>query len=177
MSIALNKGRAALATRQQAMQAFWAERTAQERKLLTIGAVVAGLALVYAVFFEPAWNGRIELQKSLPELRQQAAQLQALAREAGELSRQTPVQVAPMSRDSVDASLKARGLSAQSLSMTGEYARVQLNGAPFANVMLWLDGLRREGRIAVQEAKITAQSKAGLVDATLTLHQSPGVTQ
>ena len=37
--------------------------------------------------------------------------------------------------------------------------------------------LRREGRIAVQEAKITAQSKAGLVDATISLHQSPGVTR
>ncbi|OBV37259.1 type II secretion system protein GspM [Janthinobacterium psychrotolerans] len=177
MSIALNKGRAALATRQQALLAFWAERTAQERKLLSIGAVVAGLALVYAVLFEPAWNGRIALQKSLPELRQQAAVLQSLAREAGELSRQAPVQVAPMNRESLDASLKARGLAPQSLSLTGEYARVQLNGVPFASVMLWLDGLRREGRIAVQDAKITAQGKAGMVDATLSLHQSPGVTR
>lgn len=64
MSAALNKGRALVAARRQALQAFWAERTAQERKLLTIGGVVAGLALVYAVFFEPAWNGRIELQKA-----------------------------------------------------------------------------------------------------------------
>ena len=177
MSIALNKGRAALATRQQAMQAFWAERTAQERKLLTIGAVVAGLALVYAVFFEPAWNGRIALQKSLPELRQKAAVMQSLAREAEELSRQAPVQVASMNREGLDASLKARGLAPQSLSLTGEYARVQLNGVPFASVMLWLDGLRREGRIAVQDAKITAQAKAGLVDATISVHQSPGVTR
>lgn len=177
MSIALNKGRAALATRQQAMQAFWMERTAQERKLLTIGAVVAGVALVYAVFFEPAWNGRIALQKSLPELRQKAAVMQSLAREAEELSRQAPVQVAPMNREGLDVSLKARGLAPQSLSLTGEYARVQLNGVPFASVMLWLDGLRREGRIAVQDAKITAQAKAGLVDATISLHQSPGVTR
>ncbi|APA70596.1 MULTISPECIES: type II secretion system protein GspM [unclassified Janthinobacterium] len=177
MSAALNRGRAVLAGRQQAVQAFWAERTQQERKLLAIGGVVAGLALVYAVFFEPAWTGRIELQKSLPELRQSAAQLQALAREAGELSRQTPVQVAPMSRAGLEASLKARGLTPQSLSLTGEYARVQLTGVPFASVMLWLDGLRREGRIAVQEAKITAQTKAGLVDASLSLHQSPGAAR
>ncbi|MEG1054545.1 MAG: type II secretion system protein GspM, partial [Janthinobacterium sp.] len=68
-------------------------------------------------------------------------------------------------------------LAPQSLSMTGEYARVQLTGVPFASVMLWLDGLRREGRIAVQEAKITAQGKAGLVDASLTLHQSPGAAR
>ena len=64
-----------------------------------------------------------------------------------------------MARESLDASLKARGLAPQSLSLTGEYARVQLNGVPFASVMLWLDGLRREGRVAVQEAKITAQTK------------------
>lgn len=174
---AVNKGRAALAARQQSMQAFWAGRTAQERKLLSIGAAVAGVALVYAVFFEPAWNGRIALQKSLPELRQKAAVLQSLAREAGELSRQAPVQVASMNREGLDASLKARGLAPQSLSLTGEYARVQLNGVPFSNVMLWLDGLRREGRIAVQDAKITAQGKAGQVDATISLHQSPGVTR
>ena len=177
MSAAVNRGRAVLAARQQAVQTFWSERTPQERKLLSIGAVVAGLALVYAVFFEPAWTGRSELQKSLPELRQNAAQLQALAREAGDLARQAPVQVAPMSRDSIDASLKARGLAPQSLSLTGEYARVQLNGVPFASVMLWLDGLRREGRVAVQDAKITAQGKAGLVDASLTLHQSPGAAR
>ncbi len=177
MSAAVNKARAALVGQQQAAQAFWAQRTQQERKLLSLGAVVAGLALVYAVCFEPAWTGRIELQKSLPELRQNAAQLQALAREAGDLARQTPVQVAPMNRASLEASLKARGLVPQSLSLTGEYARVQLNGVPFAGVMLWLDGLRREGRIAVQEAKITAQTKAGLVDASLSLHQSPGVTR
>ena len=103
--------------------------------------------------------------------------MQALAREAGELARQAPVQVAPMSRASLEASLKARGLAPQSLSLTGEYARVQLNGVPFASVMLWLDGLRRDGRIAVQEATITAQSKAGLVDATFSLHQSPGATR
>lgn len=113
----------------------------------------------------------------MPELRQKAAVLQSLAREAGELSRQAPAQVAPMNRQGLDASLKARGLAPQSLSLTGEYARVQLNGVPFASVMLWLDGLRREGRIAVQDAKITAQSKAGLVDATLSLHQSAGVTR
>ena len=177
MSAAVNRGRAVLAARQQAVQTFWSERTPQERKLLSIGAVVAGLALVYAVFFEPAWTGRSELQKSLPELRQNAAQLQALAREAGDLSRQAPVQVAPMTRASLVASLKARGLAPQSLSMTGEYARVQLTGVPFASVMLWLDGLRREGRIAVQEAKITAQTKAGLVDASLSLHQSPGAVR
>ena len=177
MSAGLNKGRALVAARRQALQAFWAERTAQERKLLTIGGVVAGLALVYAVFFEPAWNGHIALQKSLPELRQKAAVMQSLAREAEELSRQAPVQVASMNREGLDASLKARGLAPQSLSLTGEYARVQLNGVPFASVMLWLDGLRREGRIAVQDAKITAQAKAGLVDATISLHQSPGVTR
>lgn len=177
MSAALNKVRAALTGQEQNLQAFWTQRTQQERKLLAIGGVVAGLALVYAVFFEPAWTGRIELQKSLPELRQSAAQLQALAREAGDLSRQTPVQVAPMSRAGLEASLKARGLTPQSLSLTGEYARVQLTGVPFASVMLWLDGLRREGRIAVQEAKITAQTKAGLVDASLNLHQSPGAAR
>jgi len=177
MNAVVNKGRVALAGGQQALQVFWSERTPQERKLLTIGGVVAGLALVYAVFFDPAWSGRIALQEKLPQLRQNAAQLQALALEAGDLARQTPVQVAPMNKESLGVSLKAKGLTPQSLSVTGEYVRVQLNDVAFSNVMLWLDGLRRQDRVAVQEAKITAQTKAGQVDATLTLHQSPGAAR
>ena len=40
--------------------------------------------------------------------------------------------------------------------------------------MIRSDAQRREGRISVQEAAITAQGGAGQVDATLTLRQDAG---
>jgi general secretion pathway protein M len=160
-------------TREQLALA-WRARTEQERKMLTIGFAVVAAALLYALFIAPALGGRAQLQKDLPRLRQESAQLSAMAREAAELARQPATQVAPMTRDSVAASLAAMSITPQSLTVSGESARLQLAGVSFANLVAWLDAQRRENRIAVQEAVIGAQGAAGQVDATLTLRQDVG---
>jgi general secretion pathway protein M len=154
--------------------AYWVARTDQERKFLTVGAAVLAVTLGYLVLIAPALEGRAQLRRSLPQLRQQAAQLQALAQEATALNGQPAPQVAPMTREALSSSLGTRGLTAQSLSMTGEYAKLQLNNASFANLVMWLDAQRRENRVAVQDAVITALPAAGQVDASLTLHQNTG---
>lgn len=163
-----------IAQARERMAVAWLARTEQERKFLTIGAVAAALALVYALFVAPALAGRAQLEKDLPQLRQQDAQLRAMALEAGELARQPAAQVAPMTRESLSASLLALGITPASLAMTGEFARVQLTGVAFANLVGWLDAQRRENRIGVQDAAISAQGSAGQVDATLTLRQDGG---
>lgn len=161
--------------RYRAMAAqFWQARTEQERKFLAAGGAVLALALAYSVLLAPAMDGRARLRKELPELRQQAAELQALAMQASALKGQTAAAPAPMTRDSLNASLATRGLTAQSVSITGEYARLQLNGVSFPGLVEWLAALRREGRVTVQEAAIVAQATPGMVDATLTLQQNTG---
>ena len=152
----------------------WMARTEQERKFLTIGAGVVVGALVYLLFISPATTGRAQLEKALPQLRQEAAQLRTMAVEASELSRQPPAQGAPMSRETLTASLTGVGLTPQSVTLTGEFAKVQLSAVPFANLVGWLDAQRRDGRISVTEASIGAQGDGGKVDATLTLRQEPG---
>jgi general secretion pathway protein M len=156
---------------------FWEARSEQERQFLSIGGALMLLLLVYGTLFAPAMEGRAQLEKSLPQLRQQAAQLQALAAEAATLGGSVPVQVTPMTSAILNGSLKARGLTAQSVGVTGEFAKLELRGVSFATLVQWLDVLRRENRIAVQEASITAQAVPGIVDATLTLHQGPGGQQ
>jgi general secretion pathway protein M len=159
-----------------AASVYWLARTGQERQFLTAGGVVILLALVYAILIAPALDGRERLQKSLPLLRQNAAEMQALARQAGELANQPKLEVMPMNRDSLNASLAARGLTPQSLSVTGEYAKLQFKGVAFPALVNWLDTVRRENRIAVQEANVlappTGAPQNGQVDATLTLHQA-----
>ena len=154
--------------------AYWMARTEQERKFLAVGAGVALLSLLYLILLAPALEGRERLRGSLPELRQQAAQLRALAAEATQLANQPVAQAAPMTREALEASLKARGINPASLTMTGEYAKMQLNDVSFANLMAWLDAQRRENRVAVQEAVFTAQTELGQVDASLTLRQNLG---
>lgn len=154
--------------------AYWLARTEQERKFLSAGGAVLLLALIYAVLIDPAVTGRARLKAALPELRQQAAQMQALSAEASALAAAPQVQVTPMTREALAASLATRGLTPQSLTMTGEYAKLQLNGVSFANLMAWLDAQRRENRIGLQDGVVTALAAPGQVDANLTLRQNTG---
>jgi general secretion pathway protein M len=112
------------------------------------------------------------LRRALPELRQQAAQLDALAAEARAVAAQPAPAVAPVTREALAASMTAGGLNPASLSVSGEYTKVQLNGVSFANLMAWLDAQRRDSRLMVQDAQFTAKDALGQVDATLTLRQS-----
>jgi general secretion pathway protein M len=153
--------------------AYWVARTDQERKLLAAGAAVVLLALAYLLLVAPALEGRAQLARALPQMRQQKAQLEAMAREAAELKAQPVPQVAPMTRESLTASLAASGLTATP-AMAGQRAQLQLKGASFANLVMWLDAQRRESRIAVQDAVFTALPTPGQVDANLTLHQESG---
>jgi general secretion pathway protein M len=155
-----------------AATAFWEARTEQERKLLTVGGAVVVLALIYAVLFAPAYDGRARLRTELPVLRQEAAEIQGLAREAQQLKGRSGVQVPPMTRTSLTTSLSARSLTAQSVSMTGEYAKLAFKEVQFAGLVTWLDAIRAENRIAVQDAIITPLAAPGVVDATITLRQA-----
>ena len=151
---------------------YWIARTAQERKFLLVGGGIVALTLLYLVLLEPALTGREQLRRSLPEMRQQAAQLDALAAEARAVAAQPAPAVVPLTREALAASMTASGLNPASLSVSGEYTKVQLNGVSFANLMAWLDAQRRDSRLLVQDAQFTAKDALGQVDATLTLRQS-----
>jgi general secretion pathway protein M len=157
--------------------AFWLARTQQERRFLTAGGAVVLAALLYMILVEPAVDGRAQLRRTLPLLRQQAAELQAMAQEARTLAQAPASQIPTLSRDAVDASLRGRGLTPQSLSTTGEYTKLQLNNVPFAGLAAWLDEQRHGNRLLVQDAVITALPAAGQVDAALTLRQNTGAPQ
>ena len=156
------------------MALAWMARTEQERKFLGIGGAFALLALVYALFIAPALDGRAELTKALPELRQKASSMQALSAEAIELARRPAPQVTPMSKETLTASLLTRSITAQSVVMSGEFAKLQLNGVSFANMYSWLEAQRREHRIQVEDLAVTASTPLGNVDAVLTLRQNSG---
>jgi len=150
---------------------WWSARTEQEQRMLSIGGAVLGLGLVWGVLIDPAMSGRAKLEKELPQLNQQVAELQALAGEATQLAAQPAVQPQPLSKDGVAARLQASGLSTQNLAVTGDYIKVEFKGVPFAGLVSWLDAVRREQRVTVQEGSVTQQGPAGQVDANLTLRQ------
>jgi general secretion pathway protein M len=178
----------AAAQYRERLNALWLARTAQERRFLAVGGAVVLLAFLYLVLVAPAVEGRAQLRRALPQLRQQAAELRSMADEANTLARAPKVQAAPLTREAIAAGLEGRGLKPQSLSVTGEYIKLQLNNVPFASLAAWLDEQRRANRVLVQDAVVTSLSAtagtpaagapaagvAGQVDAALTLRQNTG---
>lgn len=155
----------------QSARVFWNDRTAQERRLLSFGGLFLLLALVYIILLEPAIEGRTQLRKNLPVMRQQVAELQAMTGDASALTQAAAQPAGPVTQASVESSLGRQGMKAQSVNVTGEFVRLQLSGVPFAALAAWLDEARRAMRLSVTEATVNGLPQAGSVDANLTLRQ------
>ena len=155
----------------QSLTTFWSERNKREQNLLAVAIAVIVLGLLYVLLIDPALSGRAMLEKQLPALRQQAAEVRSLAKEASALGSKSGAAPAPMTRESIETSLTRKGLKPQAVSLTGDLAKVQLNEVPFADTVQWLEEMQRTARVSVVEANINAQEQAGTVNATLTLRQ------
>jgi general secretion pathway protein M len=151
--------------------AFWQERDVRERKILAFGALFLLLALVYLLFLNPALSGRTQLDKALPVMRQQAAELQGLAGQAAQLAQAGAPAVAPVTKESINAALARYTLKPQNVLMTGELTKVQFAEASFAQIVGWLDEMQRASRLSVVEATVEALPTLDRVNATLTLRQ------
>lgn len=155
----------------QSASEFWQARDPRERTMLTALGAFLLLALFYILLIEPALNGREQLSRSVPQLRQQVAEMQTLAKQARGLpppSQRTPT---PVTRESVTASLGSHGLTAQNLSVSGEMVRLQFSDVSFSSVMSWLGAVRSNSMLEVAEANIVALPQPDKVNATLTLRQ------
>jgi general secretion pathway protein M len=155
----------------QSAGTFWAARNRRERNMLIAATIVIIVGLIYALLIDPALSGRKDLEKTLPAMRQQTAEVQALAREAGSLNTRAATPPPAVTKESIDSSLNGKGLKAQNVTVTGELVRVQLNGASFAGVVDWLADMQRSARLSVIDANIEAQAQADTVNANLTLRQ------
>ena len=158
----------------QAASRFWAERNLREQRILLAGMAAIVAAMIYLLLVSPAQEGIARYQRSLPEMRQQVAQLQALTQEAVMLPQgdaaAAPAAV-PLSRETLEAALQRRGLKAENTSVAGEIVRLQLPGASFSALNEWLNEARAAFQLTVTEANITAQPTPDIVNASLTLRQ------
>jgi general secretion pathway protein M len=155
----------------QPLQEFWSGRNARERNMLSVAAAAILLALIYLLLIDPALEGREQLRKTLPNLRQQVAQMQALSKEAGELADADAPVVEPVSRTSVEAALSRNGLKSQNLSVNNGVIVAQFSGVSFAQLIRWLQDMQKTAMTTVVESNIVAQDQPDTVNATLTLRQ------
>ena len=155
----------------QSFSEFWAVRDARERAMLAVAALVVTFGLAYALLIDPALSGRDQLNKNLPVLRQQVAQMQALSKEAAALSGKSAAPLIAMSKENIEAALARNGLKPQSVILTGDFAKVQLAAVSFAGTLNWLDDLQKTALLSVIDANIVALPQPDMVNATFTLRQ------
>lgn len=155
----------------QSFSEFWAARDAREHAMLATATVVASLGLIYVLLIAPALTGREQLGKNMLVLRQQAAQLQALSKEAAAISASSAPAMTAMSRENIEAALARKSLKPQSVALTGNLAKVQLAAVSFAATLGWLDDMQKTAGLSVVDANIVALAQADTVDVTLTLRQ------
>jgi general secretion pathway protein M len=155
----------------QSFSEFWAVRDARERAMLAVAALVVTFGLAYALLIDPALAGRDRLNKNLPVLRQQVAQMQALSKEAAALSGKSAAPLIAMSKENIEAALARNGLKPQSVMLTGDFAKVQLAAVSFAGTLNWLDDMQKTALLSVVDANIVVLAQPDMVNATFTLRQ------
>lgn len=153
---------------------FWGARTQRERSVLGTGFMVLLAVLVWLILIDPAMQGRAQLQKELPVLREQLAQLQSMAREltkTGNSAAAPPSTTAPLARQMLESSLARKGLRPQSLEHNGELVRLKLSDASFAALVEWLADIQTSTQLVVTDANVIATEKLDKVNASLSLRQ------
>ncbi|MBI5430108.1 MAG: type II secretion system protein M [Nitrosomonadales bacterium] len=155
----------------QSLAEFWTARDARERTMLAAAGAVIALALIHILLVDPALSGRERLNRNLPALRQQVAQLQALAKEAAALSGKPAPAMSAITREGIEAALARKGLKPQNVMLSGDLVQVKLASVSFSGTMGWLEDMQKTALLSVADANIVALPQPDLVDATLTLRQ------
>ncbi len=153
---------------------FWSARNAREKTLLTWGSAVLAVVIAWSVLWAPAQEGRAHLLGVLPGMQRQLAQMTAQANEARALA-SVAQGVAPTGgalKDALTASLNDHGLAPTQVQVIGNAVQIQLKNASFPAWTSWLDDVRRQFKVQVVEAHVTALKEDGQVDLTASLQPS-----
>jgi general secretion pathway protein M len=147
----------------------------RERIMVSIAAVVVGLALVYVAAWSPLTSSVARLEQSVEEqqalkqwMQQSAAEVNQLRGAAGAADHRSLLAV-------VDQTSKQSqlGPAVKRIEPDGqELVRVTLEQASFDDVMTWLGGLQRSFGVSVADVSIDRQADSGRVNARLTLKRS-----
>jgi general secretion pathway protein M len=150
---------------------FWDARTMREKTLLTWGGVVLGVLLAYSVLWAPAQEGRARLASTLPAMQRRAAQMAAQANEARALAAaaQGAAPTGGALKNDLAASLAEHGLAPTEVQLAGNAVAIRLKNASFPAWTTWLDDVRKQFKVQVSEAHITALKADGQVDLTASL--------
>ena len=149
----------------------WNKRELRERRILIGVAILVLVSLVYLFAVQPAYTSIKNLENSTPSLKLQAATMTNMAAQYGDLSKTMAENIPTITRETVESTLARRNIKTQSLTVSNDIVRFQVNVVGYANLMEWILEMQKAARLTVNEVKLTALTEAGQVSAVVTLRQ------
>ena len=146
-----------------ALSAWWQELQGRQRRIVLLGAVVVGAALVWWVALAPALTTlrRAPAQHALLDAQLQNMQTLAAQARALQSAPKLPFEDALAS---LETSLQQKLGAAGRVVVSGERVTVTLKAAPADALAQWLTQVRVNARATVTDVRL-ARSGAGVVDA------------
>ena len=157
----------------EALKQFWSERAPRERAILLLGGVLLLAVIIYLVAIEPAWTGIGRLEKSLPQQRANAAELEALLAEVKALKGRPAVATmsATDARSALESSLGKAGIkAARIVPLSDGDVQLTFSDVPVSKWAPWLASVERELGARSTAVTVTGRDATpGNVDVDLAL--------
>jgi general secretion pathway protein M len=152
------------------LRAWWLGLGRRERVMTAAAGAFALLAILYLVALEPAWKARARLGTDLPRLREQAAEVDALAQEAKRLaSRGVAADSAGAARVALEQGLARASLGGVRVAVLDERRlTVSATGVPVTQWLAWAEEAARESRLRIAVVRISRTPVRAVVDAEAT---------
>jgi general secretion pathway protein M len=152
------------------LRAWWLGLGRRERAMTAAAGSFALLALLYLIAIEPAWKARERLGAELPRLREQVAEVNALAQEAkGLTSRGVAVESAATAKTALEQSLARANLGSVRVAVLDERrVAVSAKTVPVTQWLAWAEEAARESRLRIAAVRISRTAVRAVVDAEAT---------
>jgi general secretion pathway protein M len=150
---------------------LWRWRSDPERRLITAGAIVVGIILVFAFAWLPLQRERARLDAELPQLRASISQLKRDADEVKRLKIVAPI-VSGNPTPLVALATQNSLTGAQVSVPDDKHVHVVAGDVPFTKLLDWLVTVQSTHGLRVENARIEALPATGRVRADLNLTRS-----
>lgn len=157
----------------------WDSRSAQDRRILTVLAVVLAPLIAYVLLWQPAHTGVARLETSLPLMRFQADWMRRQAEQVDMLQqRAKPSLLNPSEmKTAVERSAEAYQLRSAIESMEGiepDGLRIAFSAVPYARWLEWARHLQQDQHIRIDTLDVVALHTEGMVKINATLVNGSG---
>lgn len=157
----------------EALKQFWAERAPREQAILLAGGALLLAVVLYLIALEPALTGIARLERSLPQQRTNAAELDALLSEVKTMKARPAVAMmsATEARGALENSLTKAGIKATRIvPLSDGDIQLTFTDVPVGRWAPWLANTERElGARTTQVTIVGREATPGNVDVDLAL--------